>query len=85
MLNDEIEKLIREGYHRDYMCNRSTNLRDYKGEVSPPSEIRTIFGGPHFTGKSEEPRTVISEKQRKDRSRPQTLWTSSLPSSLEGK
>ena len=50
MLKDEIEKLIEEGYLRDYVCNRSAKPRDDQGEVGPPREIRTIFSGPYFSG-----------------------------------
>ena len=51
MLKDEIEKLIQEGYLRDYVRNGSAKPRDDQGEAGPPREIRIIFGGPHFTGK----------------------------------
>ena len=52
MLKDEIEKLIREVYFRDYHCNRSAKPHNDQGEAVPLREIRTIFGGPHFTGET---------------------------------
>ena len=48
MLNDEIEKLIREGYLRDYIHNRSAKSRNDQSEAEHPRDIRTIFDGPHF-------------------------------------
>ena len=54
MLKDEIEKLIREGYLRDCVANRSTKPCDDQGEAGPPREIRTIFDGPYFSGQIQE-------------------------------
>ena len=48
MLKDEIEKLIREGYLRDYIRNGSAKPRDDQGKAGPHRKIKTIFGGPHF-------------------------------------
>ena len=52
MLKDEIEKLIREGYLRDYVHNGSAKPRNDQGEAGPLFNIRTIFDGPHFTGET---------------------------------
>ena len=49
MLKDEIKKLIREGYLRDYVRNRGARPQNDQNEARPHREIRTIFGGPHFT------------------------------------
>ena len=51
MLKDETEKLIRDGYLLDYVRNGNTKPRNDQGEVGP-REIRTVFGGPHFTGET---------------------------------
>ena len=48
MLKDEVEKLICEGYLRDYIRNRIAKLRNNQSEVGPHCEIKTIFSGPHF-------------------------------------
>ena len=50
MLKDEIEKLIREGYLRDYVRNGGARSHNDQNEAVPPREIMTIFDGPHFTG-----------------------------------
>ena len=68
MLKDEIEKLICEGYLRDYIRNGSAKLHNDQNEARPPYEIRTIFGGPHLAGETRKPKTAIFEKQKKDRS-----------------
>ena len=52
MLKDEIEKLIWEGYPRDYVCNGNAKPRDDQGEAGPPREIRAIFSEPYFTGET---------------------------------
>ena len=49
MLKDEIEKGIREGYLKDYICNGSAKSCNDQSKAWPPCEIRTIFGGSHFT------------------------------------
>ena len=36
MLKDEIEKIIREGYLRDYVHYGSAKLGEDQGEVGPP-------------------------------------------------
>ena len=48
MLKDEIEKLICDGYLRDYVRNGRTKPGKYQNETESIREIRTIFGGPHF-------------------------------------
>ena len=53
MLKDEIEKLIHEGYLWDYVRNGRAKPRNDQSETEPPCEIRTIFGGPHFTGEGQ--------------------------------
>ena len=52
ILKDEIEKLIREGYRRDYVHNRGVGPQNGQNEVGPPREIITIFGEPDFTGET---------------------------------
>ena len=52
MLKDEIEKLIRDGYLQDYVCNRRTKPSNDQNETEPPRKIRTIFGWPHFIGET---------------------------------
>ena len=50
MLKGEIEKLIQEGYLRDYVRNGSAKQGNDQGEAGPLCEIITIFSEPHFTG-----------------------------------
>ena len=66
MLKDEIEKLIREGYLRDYIRNGSAKPHNDQSEVGPPREIRTIFDRPYFAGETRGPKIAISKKQGKD-------------------
>ena len=65
MLKDEIEKLIREGYLRDYIHNRSAKPRNDQSEAGPPRKIRTIFDGPHITEEAQGAQTTISKKRGK--------------------
>ena len=51
-LKDEIEKLIRRGYLQDNIIGRRAKPQNDQLEVEPLREIRTIFGGPHFTGET---------------------------------
>ena len=51
-LKNEIEKLIREEYLQSYVRNGGTKPLEDQHEAGPPREIRTIFGGPHFTGET---------------------------------
>ena len=39
-------------YSEDYINDRRTRPQNDKLEAKPPCEIRTIFGGPHFTRKT---------------------------------
>ena len=82
-LKDEIEKLIREGYLRDYVRNGGARPHNDQGDAGPPSEIRTIFGEPYFTGETRGAQIATSERQRKGWSRPRALQISGLPSSSE--
>ena len=52
-LKDEIEKLIQKGYLQNYVRNRGAKPREDQHEAKPPREIRTIFGGTHFVGKTQ--------------------------------
>ena len=51
-LKDEIEKLIQEGYLQTYVRNEGAKPHEDQLEAGPHREIRTIFGGPHFTGET---------------------------------
>ena len=48
MLKDEINKLIHDGYLRDYVRNGMAKPSNYQNVAEPLHKIRTIFGGPHF-------------------------------------
>ena len=48
-LKDEIEKLIRERYLQNYVCNGGTKPLEDQRKARPPLKIRTIFDELHFT------------------------------------
>ena len=50
MLKDEIEKFIHDRYLRDYIRNGNAKPHTNQNEAGPRREIKTIFGGPHFSG-----------------------------------
>ena len=52
VLKDEIEKLIRNGYLRDYVRDGRTKPRNDQNEAEPPRKIRTFFGRSYFAGKT---------------------------------
>ena len=51
-LKDEIEKLIRCGYLKDYVNDRRIRLQNDRPKVEPPYEISMIFNGPYFAGQT---------------------------------
>ena len=47
-LKDEIKKLIRRGYLKDYINGRRARPQNDAPEEEPPYKIWMIFNGPHF-------------------------------------
>ena len=82
MLKDKIDKLIRDGYLRDYVRNGMTKPSNDQNKMELLHEIRTIFGGPNFVG---EMQGAQNRYVRKAREKPLTPLTNGLQSSLEGR